>query len=137
MRPEGEQGGVYLALGWCDKSGRISIGWGPNRRTAPVQRCRIAYDLIVIGIGLAGRVIARDAVRHGASVALIDQSDIAFRAARGNFRLVGERTLTRSGRRRSGLSGGDRVSERLPDAPPEFRNSERACRFQGEAWLPA
>jgi hypothetical protein len=45
--------------------------------------------------------------------------------------------LTRSGPRRSGLSSGDRVSERLLDVPPESRNSERACRFQGEAWHPA
>src|SRR5579863_9830596 len=53
-----------------------------------MQRCRMAYDLIVIGGGLVGGAIAWGAAREGASVALIDQGDIAFRAARGNFGLV-------------------------------------------------
>src|ERR1700739_140377 len=53
-----------------------------------MQRCRMSYDLIVIGGGLVGGAIAWGAARHGASVALIDQGDIAFRAARGNFGLV-------------------------------------------------
>lgn len=56
--------------------------------TARMQRCRMAYDLIVIGGGLVGGAIAWGAARHGASVALIDQGDLAFRAARGNFGLV-------------------------------------------------
>src|SRR5215475_1839182 len=46
------------------------------------------YDLIVIGGGLVGGAIAWGAARQGASVALIDQGDIAFRSARGNFGLV-------------------------------------------------
>ena len=48
----------------------------------------MAYDLIVIGGGLVGGAIAWGAAAQGASVALIDQGDIAFRAARGNFGLV-------------------------------------------------
>jgi glycine/D-amino acid oxidase-like deaminating enzyme len=48
----------------------------------------MAYDLIVIGGGLVGGAIAWGAAAKGASVALIDQGDIAFRAARGNFGLV-------------------------------------------------
>lgn len=48
----------------------------------------MAYDLIVIGGGLVGGAIAWGAAREGASVALIDQGDLAFRAARGNFGLV-------------------------------------------------
>ena len=48
----------------------------------------MAYDLIVIGGGLVGGAIAWGAAEKGASVALIDQGDIAFRAARGNFGLV-------------------------------------------------
>lgn len=48
----------------------------------------MAYDLIVIGGGLVGGAIAWGAARQGASVALIDEGDIAFRAARGNFGLV-------------------------------------------------
>ncbi len=47
-----------------------------------------AHDLIVIGGGLVGGAIAWGAARQGASVALLDEGDIAFRAARGNFGLV-------------------------------------------------
>jgi glycine/D-amino acid oxidase-like deaminating enzyme len=47
-----------------------------------------AYDLAVIGGGLVGGAIAWGAAREGASVALIDESDVALRAARGNFGLV-------------------------------------------------
>src|SRR3984957_15875572 len=46
------------------------------------------FDVIVIGGGLVGGAIAWGAARGGASVALIDEGDIAFRAARGNFGLV-------------------------------------------------
>ena len=47
-----------------------------------------AHDLIVIGGGLVGGAIAWGAARQGASVALLDEGDVAFRAARGNFGLV-------------------------------------------------
>lgn len=47
-----------------------------------------AYDLIVIGGGLVGSAIAWGAARLGASVALLDEGDVAFRASRGNFGLV-------------------------------------------------
>jgi glycine/D-amino acid oxidase-like deaminating enzyme len=47
-----------------------------------------AYDLIVIGGGLVGGAIAWGAARLGAAVALLDEGDVAFRAARGNFGLV-------------------------------------------------
>ena len=46
------------------------------------------HDLIVIGGGLVGGAIAWGAAKQGASVALLDEGDIAFRAARGNFGLV-------------------------------------------------
>lgn len=45
-------------------------------------------DLIVIGGGLVGGAIAWGAQRTGARVLLLDQGDIAYRAARGNFGLV-------------------------------------------------
>ncbi|MSP05429.1 MAG: FAD-binding oxidoreductase [Acetobacteraceae bacterium] len=48
----------------------------------------MGYDLIVIGGGLVGGAIAWGAARLGASVALLDQGDVAFRAARANFGLV-------------------------------------------------
>jgi glycine/D-amino acid oxidase-like deaminating enzyme len=48
----------------------------------------MGYDLIVIGGGLVGGAIAWGAATKGASVALLDQGDIAYRAARGNFGLV-------------------------------------------------
>ncbi len=47
-----------------------------------------SHDLIVIGGGLVGAAIAWGAAREGASVALLDEGDVAFRAARGNFGLV-------------------------------------------------
>jgi glycine/D-amino acid oxidase-like deaminating enzyme len=47
-----------------------------------------AYDLIVIGGGIVGGAVAYGAARLGAAVALVDEGDIAFRAARGNFGLV-------------------------------------------------
>ena len=46
------------------------------------------HDLIVIGGGLVGGAIAWGAKARGASVVLLDEGDIAFRAARGNFGLV-------------------------------------------------
>jgi len=47
-----------------------------------------AYDLIVIGGGLVGGAIAYGAALRGASVAVLDEGDVAYRAARGNFGLV-------------------------------------------------
>ena len=47
-----------------------------------------AYDLIVIGGGLVGGAVAWGAARLGAAVGLVDEGDVAFRAARGNFGLV-------------------------------------------------
>jgi hydrogen cyanide synthase HcnC len=47
-----------------------------------------AYDLIVIGGGLVGGAIAWGAASRGASVAVLDEGDVAYRAARGNFGLV-------------------------------------------------
>ena len=46
------------------------------------------HDLIVVGGGLVGGAIAWGAARQGAQVVLLDEGDIAFRAARGNFGLV-------------------------------------------------
>jgi glycine/D-amino acid oxidase-like deaminating enzyme len=47
-----------------------------------------AYDLIVIGGGLVGGAIAYGAASRGASVVVLDEGDVAYRAARGNFGLV-------------------------------------------------
>jgi len=47
-----------------------------------------SFDIIVIGGGLVGGAIAWGAANAGASTALIDEGDLAFRAARGNFGLV-------------------------------------------------
>jgi len=46
------------------------------------------YDLVVVGGGLIGSAIAWGASRTGAEVALLDEGDVAFRAARGNFGLI-------------------------------------------------
>jgi glycine/D-amino acid oxidase-like deaminating enzyme len=48
----------------------------------------ISSDLIVIGGGLVGGAIAWGAQQTGAKVVLLDEGDIAYRAARGNFGLV-------------------------------------------------
>jgi glycine/D-amino acid oxidase-like deaminating enzyme len=45
-------------------------------------------DLVVVGGGLVGGAIAWGAARQGLRVALMDEGDTAFRAARGNFGLV-------------------------------------------------
>ena len=47
-----------------------------------------AFDALVIGGGLVGAAIAWGLARTGAETALIDEGDVAFRAARGNFGLV-------------------------------------------------
>lgn len=47
-----------------------------------------AFDVIVIGGGLVGGAVAWGAARLGARVALLDEGDVAHRAARGNFGLV-------------------------------------------------
>ena len=46
------------------------------------------HDAIVIGGGLVGSAIAFGLARRGLKVALLDEGDTAFRAARGNFGLV-------------------------------------------------
>ena len=48
----------------------------------------MTFDLIVIGGGLVGGAIAWGAASLGASVAVLDEGDVAYRAARGNFGLV-------------------------------------------------
>ena len=45
-------------------------------------------DIAVIGGGVVGAAIAYGLVRAGASVAVVDEGDVALRASRGNFGLV-------------------------------------------------
>ena len=47
-----------------------------------------SHDAIVIGGGLVGGAIGFGLARRGLKVALLDEGDTAFRAARGNFGLV-------------------------------------------------
>jgi hydrogen cyanide synthase HcnC len=47
-----------------------------------------SFDIIVIGGGLVGGAIAWGAAQAGASTARLDEGDVAFRAAHGNFGLV-------------------------------------------------
>lgn len=44
-----------------------------------------ARDYLVIGGGLVGLAIAYGLARHGLAVTVLDEGDVAFRAARGNF----------------------------------------------------
>ncbi len=46
------------------------------------------YDVAVIGGGMLGSAIAYGLARAGARVAVLDEGDVALRAARGNFGLV-------------------------------------------------
>lgn len=46
------------------------------------------YDAIVVGGGLVGSAIAYGLQRQGLSTIILDEGDIAYRAARGNFGLV-------------------------------------------------
>lgn len=45
-------------------------------------------DVVVVGGGLVGVCVAWGLVRAGLSVTILDEGDLAFRAARGNFGLV-------------------------------------------------
>lgn len=49
---------------------------------------REAFDVAVAGGGMVGSAIALGCAEAGARVALLDQGDVALRAARGNFGLV-------------------------------------------------
>lgn len=46
------------------------------------------YDFAIVGAGLVGGAIAYGLAAMGHEVALVDEGDIAYRAARGNFGLV-------------------------------------------------
>ena len=62
---------------------RRGVGW----RGDAVTRIE-AQDVIVVGGGLVGIAIACGLARKRASVLVLDEGDIAFRASRGNFGLV-------------------------------------------------
>ncbi len=47
-----------------------------------------AYDSVVVGGGLVGMAVAYGLAKRGINVAVADEGDAAFRAARGNFALV-------------------------------------------------
>ena len=57
-------------------------------RHEPASATMSGCDLIVVGAGLVGSAIAWGARRAGAEVVLLDEGDIALRAARGNFGLI-------------------------------------------------
>jgi glycine/D-amino acid oxidase-like deaminating enzyme len=52
------------------------------------QRADARYDVMVVGGGMVGSAMAYGMARAGARVALLDEGDLALRAARGNFGLV-------------------------------------------------
>ena len=47
-----------------------------------------SYDAIVVGGGLLGSAIGYGLARQGLRCAILDEGDVAYRAARGNFGLV-------------------------------------------------
>ena len=46
------------------------------------------FDAIVFGGGMLGSAIGFGLVREGLTTAILDEGDMAFRAARGNFGLL-------------------------------------------------
>ena len=46
------------------------------------------WDALVIGGGMVGMAVAYGLAKQGERVALLDEGDDAYRAARGNFGLV-------------------------------------------------
>ncbi len=48
----------------------------------------MASDFIIIGGGLVGSALSHGLLKAGASVTILDEGDVAFRASRGNFGLV-------------------------------------------------
>ncbi len=48
----------------------------------------VDYDIVVVGGGIVGIAIAYGLTCHGQRVAICDEGDIAYRAARGNFGLI-------------------------------------------------
>lgn len=55
--------------------------------SAPARRVA-EYDTVVVGGGLVGASIAYGLTGSGRRVAILDEGDIAYRAARGNFALI-------------------------------------------------
>ena len=55
---------------------------------ARVSKASREYDFAVVGGGLVGMAIAWGLARLGRKVVVLDEGDVAFRAARGNFALV-------------------------------------------------
>lgn len=63
-------------------------GRAATPRHEPAGATMSGCDLIVVGAGLVGSAIAWGARRAGAEVVLLDEGDVALRAARGNFGLI-------------------------------------------------
>src|SRR5690606_739496 len=53
--------------------------------TAELAGGRDSFDFVVVGGGIVGAAVDYGLARAGEDVALIDEGDVAFRAARGNF----------------------------------------------------
>src|SRR5207249_4128728 len=68
--------------------GRSSCGHGSSGSEATRTRVKPSFDVAVIGGGLVGSAIAYGLARLQRRVVLLDEGDVAFRAARGNFGLV-------------------------------------------------
>lgn len=61
---------------------------GPSRATLATMALPDIYDLAIIGGGMVGSAIGFGCAERGARVAILDEGDVALRAARGNFGLV-------------------------------------------------
>ncbi len=65
--------------------------WGPHERRALIGRLRdtpSAWDLVVVGAGITGAGIARDAALRGLRVLVLEAADVAFGTSSRSTRLV-------------------------------------------------
>ncbi len=65
--------------------------WGPAQTRALRERLRSAdmvWDLVVVGAGITGAGVARDAAMRGLSVLVIERRDVAFGTSSRSTRLV-------------------------------------------------
>lgn len=65
--------------------------WGPAQRRGLQQRLRAAHDtwdLVVVGAGITGAGVARDAALRGLSVLVIEAQDVAFGTSSRSTRLI-------------------------------------------------
>ncbi|MCC6313049.1 MAG: FAD-dependent oxidoreductase, partial [Thermomicrobiales bacterium] len=109
------------------------------RETFPAEIASRRYDLVVIGAGINGAGIARDAAMRGLRVLLLDKGDLAGGTSSGSSRLIhgglrylehGEIRLVRESlrEREALLRNAPHLVAPLPMAIPLYANAQRGPR---------